>query len=186
MAKYQDGGHYEVEIVNHAFGETSNGNPKVEFSCKVINKVLDYGTPHQAVVPAESNPYAVNVNTVFATEKQRAFNVKKLRHAGWNGASFDDFDMIGIRCICLNTVQSGTGANAGKEYDNFDFAMPPLEGKELESKPGMKKKLNALLSKELRDNPPTVTAPVSKPQTVTVSVPFVDPGNFTGDDADPF
>jgi hypothetical protein len=186
MAKYEDGGHYEIEIVNHAFGETVNGNPKIEFSCKVINKIREYGTPNQATVPAESSQYSVNINTVFATEKQRAFNVKKLRHAGWNGVSFDDFDMIGIRCIAVNTVQPGTGANSGKEYDNFDFAMAPLENRELESKPGMKKKLNALLSKELRDNPPTATAPVSKPQTATVAVTSVDTRIDINDDAEPF
>jgi hypothetical protein len=90
---------------------------------------------------------------VFATEKQRAFNVRKLRFAGWQGKSFEDFDMVGMRILLTNSHQEATeGKNAGKIYDNFDLVVPPTERKELESKPGIKRKLNALLSKELRES----------------------------------
>lgn len=182
MSKYENGGHYLLEVQNHAFGETKNGNPKIDFECRVIHKVREFGTSNEAVVPAEPSNYAVNFSLVFANEKQREFNVKKLRYAGWSGTSFDDFDMIGHRFVGVNTHAEGTGTNAGKHYDNFDLVLPPLENRELENKPGVKKKLNALLSKELKANPPEAKTESAKP----AREPQPAPQPPQGDDDAPF
>lgn len=184
MSKYEDGGHYELEVADHAFGETKNGHPKIDFDCKVIRKIIGYGTGNETIAPAESSAYNVNLSLVFATEKQREFNLKKLRFAGWNGTSFDDFDMIGDKFIGVNTHAQGTGANASKVYDNFDLALPPLEHEKLESKPGMKKKLNALLSKELKANQPAAKTVYTEAPKKPDAPPADEPKQ--GDDETPF
>jgi hypothetical protein len=190
MAKYQDKAAYEAEVIDHAFNETKNGNPMIEMECKVHRKILGYGTGHAEYVPAESNQYPVTVRVVFATEKQRAFNIRKLRYAGWEGKNFEDFDMVGQKIIIINEHQAGEGKNAGKTYDNFDLVPPPVEHKELESKPGIKKKLNALLSKELRETASADSAPPKPRQDAPpkASEPEPDestPGRYE-DDTVPF
>ena len=164
MAKYEHEGFYELEIVDHAFGESKGGHPKIDFECKVIQKIHSYNTPEQHFIPAESSQYNTQLSMVFATDSQREMNVKKLRFAGWDGTSFDDFDMTGSRIIGQNKHVPGEGKHAGKVFDNFDFVLPPRERTELENKPGMKKKLNALLSKQLKENPPSGAAPKRQEQ----------------------
>jgi hypothetical protein len=162
MSRYENGAYYDLEIVDHAFTETSTGKAQIEFDCKVLRKVKAHGTPEVHFVPAEQSQYTVRVRIVFGSEKQRELNLKKLRFAGWEGSSFDDFDMVGkvIRCACEHS--SGTGSNSGKVYDNFDLLLPPREGSgELEDKADVKKKLNALLGKALKETaaPATFSRP---------------------------
>ena len=152
-ATYENDGIYELRIREHAFGETTNGNPKIDFECDVIAKIQGWGGSDGGTkVPAESSSYPVTFSLVFATESQREYNLKKLRFAGWDGSNFDDFEMIGTHIICKNENRE----HKGKTYYGFDLVLPPLEHKELESKPGIKKKLNALLSKELKASQPAV------------------------------
>jgi hypothetical protein len=151
MARYEPGAVYELEVIEQAFNETANGNPRIELECGVKYKVRAHGTPEVHLAPPEASQYSVRVGLVFATEKQREMNLKKLRFAGWEGDSFDTFDMVGrtIRCVCEHV--QGTGKNSGKVYDNFDLLMPPMENQDMDNKPVIRKKLNALLGKSLKE-----------------------------------
>mgnify|MGYP000721059317 CR=1 FL=1 len=187
MAKYTNEGVYEAEVIDHAFTETKNGNPMIEMECKIHSKILGFGSGSEERVPPESSQYNVNVRIVFATENQRAFNLARLRYAGWTGKSFEDFDMVGQMILIVNQHANGEGKNAGKVYDNFELVSPPREHKELESKPGVKRKLNALLSKELRET--ASAAPAGRPaatQKNSDPVPDRSDAPAAGDDETPF
>lgn len=153
MSTFENNAHYQVEILDHSFDETPNGNPRLNFKVKILKKIKDFGSDAPHFSPAEMNVDR-NLSLVFATEGQREWGVKKLRFAGWRGSDFADFDMIGKEVIVLNTHQQGEGKNAGKVYDNFDLALPPMASKDIgDEKKGARKKMNALLGKLLKENP---------------------------------
>ena len=153
MARFENNGHYELQIINHAFNETSNGNPKIDFECRAVRKIIGFGTPNEHRVEPEQSPYTIIMTMVFGSEKQREINIKKLRYAGWNGVDFDDFNMVDEIVVACNKHNPSTKGD-GKVYDQFDMVLPALAGRELEDKPSMKKKMNSLLAKELRANAP--------------------------------
>ena len=187
MAKYENGGVYDLEIEAQAFNETTNGHARIELECRVVRKVIGSGTNEVHFAPPEQSQYSVRVGVVFASEKQREMNLRKLRFAGWEGDSFDDFDMVGrsIRCVCEH--QNGSGANSGKVYDNFDLMLPPREHQELDNKPSVKKKLNALLGKALKESgfSSGVNSSSQKPQTHQRN-PEAPPSRMVDDDGTPF
>lgn len=148
MAQFTHEAHYECEVLESGIQESTNKNPMIVLNVRPLFRLTNYGTPDEKRHPPEAISER-SVRIVFGSDKQRELNLKKLRAAGWDGTDFDGFDMSGMIIVCVNRHADG---NNGKVYDNFDLPLPGFEAKEIDrSKQGtMSKKLNALLSNDLR------------------------------------
>ena len=83
------------------------------------------------------------------------FVVKKLRHAGWEGDSFASLNLVNtdIRAVCEQ------GEYKGKQTEDWDFALPPLDREVNELDPAMNRKLDTLFGKRLKGGKPKQASP---------------------------
>lgn len=107
-------------------------------------------------------------------ENMMDFVMKKLRYAGFEGDSFNDLNLVNadIRATCKEDEFNG------KPTENWDFALPPLEEREVNTlDAAMNRKLDTLFGKRLKGGKPKQVEAISEPQSEEppVSVPENDP-----------
>lgn len=147
MSKFENGGVYSIRITGQGFDTTANGNPQIILVGDVASKIHNYGSNEASSHHPESVD-SVRISLVFASDKQREVNIKKLRFAGWTGDNFEDFDMTGNLVLARNEHREYNG----KVYDNFDLILP---GMHVEDKPSVRKQMTAQMNKLLRLHPAT-------------------------------
>ena len=108
-------------------------------------------------------------------ENMMDFVMKKLRHAGFEGDSFNDLNLVNadVRATCKE------GEFNGKPTENWDFMLPPLdEPAEVNTlDTAMNRKLDALFGKRLKGGKPkqVEAAPdTQEPPLEPVSEPVAD------------
>lgn len=169
MSKFENGGVYSIRITGQGFDTTANGNPQIIMMGDVASKIFNYGSSDASNQHPESVDN-VRISLVFASDKQREVNIKKLRYAGWTGDNFEDFDMTGELVIARNEHREYNG----KVYDNFDLVLP---GMHVEDKPSVRKQMTAQMNKLLRLHPATPkpaaaeTAPSASPASPAATQP---------------
>lgn len=175
MSRFENGAVYSIRITGQGFDTTANGNPQIIMVGDVASKIHNFGSQDASNVHPESNA-SVRISLVFATDKQREMNIKKLRYAGWTGDNFESFDMTGELVIARNEHRESNG----KVYDNFDLVLPGLE---VEDKPSVRKQMTAAMNKLLRLHPATQKpaaaeiAPSTSPATATAAETSEDFGS---------
>lgn len=164
MAPFYARGKYRCTVLEQAWDESKSGNDmlvlRVKVNAAVLDRFNDAGDPDEEPVPQS---YTRTIRLTL-TSNSIEMALKKLRHAGFNGSSFDDLQLVGKDVIAA--CDEETYENKLKE--RWDLALPPLTGSEgrapLASKPGITRKLNALFGKQLRGDgtsSPRATAPAT-------------------------
>lgn len=100
-------------------------------------------------------------------EKSMDFALKKLRYAGFVGESFADLNLVGAEIRCMNEHSD----YEGKTYDQWDFALPPLDQAPLNPLDNAAaRKLDTLFGKRLKDKPHLAHVPEKTRQRTAASV----------------
>ena len=145
MSPYYKPGTYRVRIIEQAFGETKNGNPMITFRIQPRGVVYNFGLDDEHLEPI-TDPFDRHMRLVVSdNEKQKEFAIKKLRFAGFKGNRFENLQLEGkeVYATCAE------GHYEGKETEEWELALPPLERDPLEHDPTVAKRLNALFGKTL-------------------------------------
>jgi len=110
-------------------------------------------------------------------EKMMEMNMKKLRYAGFKGATFADLDFVGKPVM----FRCKYGSYNGKEVEQWEMPLPDRASqmKPLESKD--RRKLDALFGKHLKEGAKPKSDPKPKQETVPA-----DDGDDEGDEKIPF
>ena len=171
---YREGRHV-VEVLEHAFQKSTNGNWMIVFKVKVIGQV-ETSLPDRPIEQA-ANQYERNIRVVITDkEESKDYAMLKLRNAGWQGEKFEALhELHGTQCEASCEHREGTGDNSGKVFESWDFPLPMRESKPLEGMAGAEKSLNALFGKTLKNsNKPAAPKAEQKPEPAAVGAPADD------------
>lgn len=180
MAPYYAPGKYRCTVLEQGWAESTNGNDMLVFKVRVEAYIIEgYGESGELVHQEQmvENAYTRTLRITF-TNDSIEMALKKLRYAGFSGASFDELNLVGSRIIA---VSQEPRVRDGKTYEQWDLALPPMDsGPPLQSKPGVARKLNALFGKQLKAS--GSGSPTQRPATAAVGAGSAG----SGDDDIPF
>lgn len=173
MAAYYEPGTYLCEVIEQGFTESKTGKPMICFKVKVFSK-LSHGPEGEQVEDNCAENYDRTIRLVVdgSNDDMMDYAMRKLRHAGFNGESFADLNLVGqyVTCKCDASEYNG------KPTEQWDLALPPLESKPLMPLDNAAaRKLNTLFGKRLKDGAKKF-----------VPVPQAENGRAIEDDEVPF
>lgn len=165
MAPFYQAGTYRCRGVGHAWDEAGTGSKQLLIKMKVEGERIESfdtsGEPQVVDAPVATS----YERTVFLTinDKTIEYVIKKLRFAGFDGASFDDLDLFGheLTAICRHEpTQDGSGMR-----ERWDLAWAN-ESKALKSDSNVLRSINALYGKHLKASAPAASKVTPRPAAV--------------------
>jgi len=164
---YFEPGLYVFRITNQGWTETKEKKlPMLVFAgypTHLITKNPEGEEELTQVYEDPSNPERIlRIAIDSKNEDMVNFAITKLRYAGFQSDSFSDLNLVNadIRATCK------PGEFKGKPIENWDFALPPLEEREVnELDDKMKRKLDTLFGKRLKASKPKQSEPQQETET---------------------
>lgn len=141
-------GIYSGQVESCDFTETKTGKPMIVLTVMVHQVQTTEG--FESIAPVTRT---VRLVCDPSSEKQIDFVTRKLRHAGWDGNRFEELQAW-FPGEWVEMEQKGD-TYEGRVVESWDLCLPRLE---VENKPEVAKKLNAIFGKKLK-----ATKPVKRP-----------------------
>lgn len=187
MARFNPGTHIGV-VTEQGWETTKKAPPRdmIVFKVSIKDRVIVQpdGAEYLEDVSGNSD-YDQTVRMLLdpANEKSMEFALKKLRHAGFTGDSIGQLDLVGKEVRVKNDPTQDN--STGKEYDNWDFVLPPLDQPSLAPIDAKKaRSLDALFGRKLKETASKPEVPAKPAERVPVSQQ--EPATVPPDDSVPF
>ncbi len=173
---YYEPGNYVFRITKQGWTEAKDGKPMLVFDGYPTHLVRKDPEGNEVLEEVYEDPQRPDRRLQLYIDSSRDdimdFVMKKLRHAGFEGDSFADLNLLNtdIRATCKEDEYKS------KPTENWDFALPPLERGEVnELDSGMNRKLDTLFGKRLKGGKPKQVdaepQPVDEQQPEPVATP---------------
>lgn len=161
-------GRYRCSVDENAFQVAKTGKPmivlKVRPEAQLFDRIGASGEPYtEEEVTSQQYPRTVRIVINENNEQSLDFAMRKLRHAGFTGSSFDQLDLRGkdVVCDCKHETYEGNLT------ERWDLPLPD-QSRPLENDPSIARKLNAIFGKRLTTNGGIATPPQHQPQAAVV------------------
>lgn len=174
-------GEYVVRITEQGWTKTKAKElPMLVFQCLPVRYVVkdEEGNEQFEEVYADANFPERTLRVVIDSENDKGMDyaMKKLRYAGFTGDSFTDLNLVGIEC----RATCEHGQYDGKDTENWELCLPPLERTSKPIDNAVARRLDALFGKRLKDGAVT---PAAKPEPSRSPEPQSQPQQTVPDDA---
>ena len=156
---FYEPGLYVFRITKQGWTEAKDGKPMLTFDGYPTHKVTKDPEGEERLEVADEDPQRLERRLQLYIDSSRDdimdFVMNKLRYAGFEGDSFADLNLLNtdVRAVCKESEYKG------KQTENWDFALPPLDREVNELDSSMTRKLDTLFGKRLKGGKPKQAAP---------------------------